>query len=286
MIAATLYGGLGNQMFIYAVVRATALRNCTTMAFNLNQGFKDDKLFHRSLELEHFHLQLPEDSISTFDVPLGKYIRYASRIIGFNLLKPSMRFLEERSVKLDDILKAKNAFIEGYFANDVYFADHADIIRRDFTVKKQFITKNIKEELEQIKKYGRPIVMIGVRRYQECKTKSNIPQGGATETPSYFKNAMRHVSESVKNPIFWVFSQQQEWFKDNVDDGTYDVVYAKTKEGEHSAIEDFYLMEQCDHYIITRSTYYWWAAWLSSNKGKIVICPRSYKSLSEGWMFV
>ena len=33
MIATTLYGGLGNQMFIYAMSRAMSLRNNVPMAY-------------------------------------------------------------------------------------------------------------------------------------------------------------------------------------------------------------------------------------------------------------
>ena len=286
MIAATLYGGLGNQMFIYATVRATSLRNNTSMAFNLKQGFKDDIQFHRFLELNHFQLELPQSPIATFDVPLGKYIRFASRKLGFNLLKPSMRFIKEPKAKHEDIIHAKNAFLEGYLSNEKYFADYADIIRRDFTVKEKYVTQPIKDELASIKRRHRPIVMIGIRRYQECASSNAIPTGGAAETPGYFKTAMKIIADETVNPVFWVFSQQQEWFRKNVDDGTYDVMYAKPKEGTDSAIEDFYLMMQCDHFIITKSTYYWWPAWLSAKTNKMVICPTTMKIGCNDWVYL
>lgn len=46
MIATTLFGGLGNQMFIYAMVKSLALRNNTSYAFNKNNGFTTDVQFH------------------------------------------------------------------------------------------------------------------------------------------------------------------------------------------------------------------------------------------------
>lgn len=39
MITTTLRGGLGNQMFMYAMVKAMAIKNKTAMAFNLHEGF-------------------------------------------------------------------------------------------------------------------------------------------------------------------------------------------------------------------------------------------------------
>ena len=282
MIATTLYGGLGNQMFIYAAVRALSLRSHTPMAFNLKQGFKDDLLFHRSLELHHFELELPESKIATFDIPLGKYVRYVSRLLGFNVLKPSMRFLQERNIGRDEILHASHAFIEGYFGQEEYFEDYSEVIRKDFTVKKQYITEAIRQELASIKAKGRPVVMVGVRRYQECKVPGSVPTG-AMEDPSYFKSAMKYMAERLEHPVFWVFSQQQEWFKEHVDDGTYEVVYASAKTGDDASIEDFYLMLQCDHYIVSKSSYYWWAAWLPDSRWKTVVCPAAAGMKCKGW---
>ncbi len=54
MIATTLFGGLGNQMFIYATAKALSLHYRTPMAFNLRQGFEQDYKYQRHLELNHF----------------------------------------------------------------------------------------------------------------------------------------------------------------------------------------------------------------------------------------
>ena len=144
MIATTLFGGLGNQMFIYAAVRAAALRNNTQMAFNIKQGFKDDILFHRSLELHHFYLNLPRATIETFDVPFGKYIRFISRKVGRNILCPKVLFIEEAKQPKSWICKQDNVFLEGYWADEYYFADFSDIIRKDFTIKAGYISEEIK----------------------------------------------------------------------------------------------------------------------------------------------
>lgn len=287
MIATTLFGGLGNQMFIYAAVRAAALRNNTQMAFNLKQGFKDDVLFHRNLELHHFELELPEAGIASFDVPLGKYIRYVSRKAGRNILCPKIRYIRDDMVPKGWVCNQDNVYLEGYWAGVNHFEDYSETIRKDLTIKQQFITEEVINELSEIKKIGYTPVFVGVRRYQECATNSDIPNGGLGEDASYYKNAMRYISEHVENPVFWVFSQVQDWFRENVDDGSYKVVYAKPKKGADSAIQDMYLMTQCEHAIISFSTYYWWAAWLIKNTNKIIICPSTYKgreSHGDGWI--
>lgn len=287
MIATTLYGGLGNQMFLYAAVRAAALRNETAMAFNLKQGFIDDVLFQRRLELHHFQLDLPQNAINSFDIPCGKYIRYISRRLRFNILNPRMKFIIETKMPQGWRCESKNAYLEGYWGKEFYFSDYAETIRRDFTIKKEYVTTEVRKELDKIISSGSTLVFIGVRRYQECAKITDIPKGGLGEGVDYYKRAINHIKNNVKNPVFWVFSQDQQWFKDNIDDGCVRINYAQPKVGPSSAIEDMYLMTQCSHAIISYSTYYWWAAWLINNRDKIVICPPSYKNnggVCNGWI--
>ena len=58
MIVSSLRGGLGNQMFIYAMVKAMALRNNVPFAFNLTTDFANDEVLEvieeiiESLDLE------------------------------------------------------------------------------------------------------------------------------------------------------------------------------------------------------------------------------------------
>lgn len=287
MINTTLYGGLGNQMFIYAAARAAALRNNTGFAFNLRQGFVDDKLFHRELELHHFELDLPKSNVSTFDFPLGKYVRFLSRIVGFNIFCPHIQFIVESKMPKSWICNIKDAYLEGYWAGEKHFADFGEVIRKDFTIRQKYITESLKLELQRVTEEGGTPVFIGVRRYQECASTTAIPNGGLGEDVQYYRNAMEYIAERVEKPVFWVFSQVQQWFRENVDDGSYHVMYAEPKQGADSAIEDFYLMTQCKHAIISFSTYYWWAAWLIDNKDKIVVCPPTYEhrnSLCKDWV--
>lgn len=61
MIVSSLRGGLGNQMFIYAMVKAMALRNNVPFAFNLTTDFANDEVYKRKLLLSYFALDLPEN---------------------------------------------------------------------------------------------------------------------------------------------------------------------------------------------------------------------------------
>ena len=88
MIASILRGGLGNQMFIYAMVKAMALRNNTTYSFNLRYGFKNDFKYKRNLELTCLNVNLKENRKATFDYSLGRLCMIISKKTGRNFLIP------------------------------------------------------------------------------------------------------------------------------------------------------------------------------------------------------
>lgn len=288
MIATTLFGGLGNQMFIYATVRAISLKNKVGMAFNISQGFNDDKLFFRNLELSKFNLVIPESNISTFNIPMGKRIRAISRKLGFNLLSPKYKFIkEERPYHFQKSLlyqKLPNVYLEGYWQSPYYFEEYSNIIKNDFNIKIN-IRKEVQDELSLIKSLSDNIVMIGVRRYQECSSTKLIPGGKLTDINYYIK-AMDLIRSKINKPVFIVFSQDQEWVRDNIPSGS-NLYFVKPKDGENSAIEDLYLMQNCNHHIISNSSYYWWGAWLGNNPNKIVVAPDNFinkDTLCSNWI--
>lgn len=285
MITATLYGGLGNQMFIYATVKALALRNNTEMNFNLVSGFKSDYKFNRNLELIFLNTKLAKASrIDTFDLGVGclsKIIRKISYKVGFNVLSPSYKVLVEKLHQDNKYHFEKkmvqnyscNIYVDGYWQSPKYFEDFSDEIRKDFQIKVPLSIK-IKEEMEHWRRFNRPLVFIGVRMYQECKPEY-LPE---TCSAKYYNEAIDLMKEKLNNPLFVVFSQAQEWCVNNLN--IEDAIFSTPKDGELSSIEDLYLMSNCDHAIISNSSFYWWGAWLQK-KDHIVIAPKIFHNADQ-----
>ena len=270
-----------------------SLRVGVPMYFNIHTSFEFDKAFKRNLELIHFKCSLPTARLCTFDYPYGYRFRGLSKRLGFNVLMPWQKFILEKDpyVFVQDIVDkpCRNAYLQGYFQNEMYFSDCIDIIRDDFQITAP-IADSVRSELAYINSLGRVPVMIGVRRYEECsKLKIGIYDHLRT-SPEYILKAVEVIKSRVKSPVFVVFSQDYEWARKNVQIPGSPVYFVKSKTGPLATIEDFWLMTKCLHYIISYSSYHWWAAWLSENNpDKMVVMPRAFAKrvgVCEGWIVI
>ena len=87
----------------------------------------------------------------------------------------------------------------------------------------------------------------------------------------YFENSINEITKIIKNPVFFIFSDDLEWTKANL---KVDFVHYFVGHNYPNYFEDFRLICQCKHHIIPNSTFSWWGAWLSDFPGKIVVSPK------------
>ena len=98
-------------------------------------------------------------------------------------------------------------------------------------------------------------------------------------TPKYFIEAMRIMKSRVPNAKFFIFSDEPEWCKENIP-FPFECEY---ESGIDPVWEKFRLMYSCKHFIISNSTFSWWAQYLSRNKNKVVIAPNKWRNGSYTW---
>jgi hypothetical protein len=78
-VTVALYGGLGNQMFQYAMGRALSLRYQANLRLDL-YGFEFDKRYRRDFDLAHFNLP---QGLETLRGPLAfRAARFLRRLAG------------------------------------------------------------------------------------------------------------------------------------------------------------------------------------------------------------
>ena len=90
----------------------------------------------------------------------------------------------------------------------------------------------------------------------------------------YYKKAIEYVAKNVKNPYFFLFSDDIPWVEENLKiNYPYEIV--DINNGKNS-FYDLWLMKNCKHNIIANSSFSWWGAWLNENPNKIVVAPKKW----------
>ncbi|WP_316632838.1 alpha-1,2-fucosyltransferase [uncultured Flavobacterium sp.] len=160
-------------------------------------------------------------------------------------------------------------FYYGGWHTEKYFVESKKTIEEAF----EFTAPNDKENIDCIKKINETnSVSIHVRR-GDFLNADNINLFGNVCTKEYFAKAIAKMESEISNPIFFVFSNDLEWVKENL--VINNVTYVSWNSGINSW-KDMYLMCLCKHNIIANSTFSWWGAWLNKNSDKIVLSPSRF----------
>lgn len=82
--------------------------------------------------------------------------------------------------------------------------------------------------------------------------------------------AIDYMVAHLSKPTFFIFSDEKPgWIKKNLK-----INYPHEIVGDQNDMfDDMQLMASCRHAIISNGTFAWWAAWLSNQKGQIVVAP-------------
>lgn len=166
--------------------------------------------------------------------------------------------------------KSKNKIFYGNFESSSFFDENKKIIREIFTPIEQPAEKN-KDLYDVITKSNSICVTI---RRGDFVTNKEFKKVHFICDSNYFYKAVEIIKEKVDNPTFIVFSDDIEWVKENMDFGV-PVYY---EDGNDPIWEKLRLMYSCKHFIISNSTFSWWAQYLSQYKNKVVVAPKKWKN--------
>ena len=90
----------------------------------------------------------------------------------------------------------------------------------------------------------------------------------------YFYDGIKYMQKKLEQPVFIIFSDDVIWCKRNLElpDNTY------FEDGTDPIWEKLRLMYSCKNFIISNSTFSWWAQYLSRNDNKIVVAPSRWRN--------
>ena len=282
MIVVKLIGGLGNQMFQYAY------------GLRLAEQYKEPVCFDTS-----YYPKGSEPALCKLNVPqlplwqnagicfwtrgrirltqswfratqkliriLGKTDRTGDRLY-MRLAKRGLLFNFDPYYYEIPRTKAKNKYVYGYFQGEAYFPEDKSRLQADFAVKRE-LGQQARDYMEQICKENAVALHIRLGDYKE---KKNMDLDVCSV--DYYQQALEQIRLAQPDQKLFVFTNEPDKIGDLLElpEGT--VMIRGTKD-----YEDFALMQKCKHFVLSNSTFSWWAAYLAENPDKQILVPEKWR---------
>ena len=273
-----IIGGLGNQMFQYALAIVLRQKNLEESVFIDISHFHGYHL-HSGFELQRvFDIQLPIAKRKylmrlTYYIPQYFFSRFFRRI----LPQKKTEYIEQSAYQYDEKVFSVhgNCYFEGYWQSPKYFEAYRSVIINTFRFPTFIDFDNMAAE-KQMKTENS--VALHVRRgdYVESVNYARIC------TLDYYRKAIETVVKKIRSPRFFIFSNDIDWCKNNIVPmiQKYEVSFIDFNTGKNS-YRDMHLMSLARCCIVANSSFSWWGAWLNERNDKIVIAPSRWVNGSD-----
>lgn len=263
MLIVKMWGGLGNQMFQYALFCQLQNQNIQTQ---IDTRFYHSNIAHNGYELENiFHITPPKVSVKDL----------TSRSIKKIIFADNFSYHETGKSSINDLLSCKShTILKGYWQNLKYFKGIETRLLNDFSFSLK-LDENNEKLLTTIRKSPHS-VSLHVRRgdYLHATNAEFFHQCSS----DYYRKAIAIIKERYSDINLYIFSDDMDWCQKNIPHN--DAIFIANNNGIN-AWKDMYLMSQCKHNIIANSTFRWWGAWLNPNATKIVIAPEKWYNTKQ-----
>jgi len=283
MIYAELAGGLGNQMFIYAFARALGLRCGEDVTLLDRQDWRDGAPAHTAFALDGLRLDpsirvVTEPGFAKQHLPvqnLAKAVMIKREQRGGMMARDWSSF-EKKAAPLLNRLglhfatdgylpvsrgSARDFLAWGYFQSERYFADFSDRIREELQPKA--VPQD--DTARQIERAAWP-VCVHLRRGDYQNPENAVLQ---VCTPAYYRRGVAEIAKARPGAALFVFSDDIGWAQAHFEPGGFPAVFVP----QGAAVHDLALMQRCRGFLISNSTYSWWAQYLSAAPDKQVWAP-------------
>jgi hypothetical protein len=259
MLIVRISGGIGNQLFQYATALQLAQRNSFPLLLDISS--------YSSVGIRSFYLDQIFPNVSIISKPYLKtlvepqniFLRIISKFL--NLSRIPKRVETKKGFDLSIANIKSSCYLKGSFISYKYFESINSQLLNQFLFKNEIISvvNGLMSEYSNLN-----IVSVGVRRGDFLSFPSlNVC------SKSYFEKSITKAREILKNPIFLFFSDDLVWVRKNFN--ALDFLFLDIP--DRDPMFNLYAMSQCQHHIISNSSFHWWGAWLNLNVDKIVFCP-------------
>jgi len=284
MIIINIKGGIGNQIFQYALGRALEM-NGKIVKYDVT-SFEESL---HAFRLNYFNTKLSFATKEDIEIYKGHFIVKKSGkflLASQNSLKEKIRrkilklydacFYVYRPVVIEKSFYDKRLFLcddkyyDGYWGNKKYFEKIKNILQHELSLQQKYFNDNFIKFAKELKNSKIPHVSMHIRRGDYLW---DVNQNIFTNIPKeYYIKALAYIKEKIGEVKVLVFSNDINWCKSNFGDA---FLYIDELYNFHD-YHEFELMKLCHHNIIANSTFSFWAAYLNEYSEKIIIAPQKW----------
>lgn len=271
MVIVHLSGGFGNQLYSYAFGYAVAKARGEELW--IDTAIQDAPWFFRNPDI--LHMNITFDKRITYKIGNRRIDKVFNRVRFRNAIGWTTKFIKEKDMPdyhkwFDTCVKTKgNIYLKGNWSYEECFEYAKQEVIDRFTFKDK-LSEGAQKIADDIIS-NKNTVGIHYRRGDYVRI-------GIVISLEYFIDAMASMAQKLENPVFYCFSEEIAWVKEQFKGLPYDIRYAEY-ESENSGIEDFQLYSMCENQIASNSSYSWWGAYLNKNSTKYVIAPTNYTGM-------
>lgn len=268
-VVTCLTGGLGNQMFQYAIGYSVAKRNNDDFYIDISQ-FEYGK---RKYALGDFKISAKTLNVkpATKNTKIHKMFARMRRLGKTGLF--TTKFFQEDPDKIyeyayPNIMYKHSIYLNGFWQSWRYFDEYRDELLNEFIYTSDRIGGEGYDEL--VKEVSTcESVAVHIRRgdYVECD--------GWLINPQFYKDAIARIHECIKGKLkFFVFCEDEKFARQLFGNMDYTMITGKFG---LSDVEEFCVMSACKHKIISNSSFSWWAAYLGMQDADCMVIAPAFK---------
>lgn len=287
MIIIQLAGGLGNQMFQYALyLQLKSLGK--EVKIDDRTGFEHD--VQREPSLMPFGIDYVRATAKELEQMLDSAPDLWSKVHRKLFGRNKKAYFEADKRYKPEIMSWDDIYLEGYWQTEKYFASVTGEVKKAFDVDR--LLEHIRREnadnaagvrgvlfeklLAQIT--AEESVSVHIRRGDYLLPENQALFGGIC-TVDYYKEAMRQMKHEYPGCRFYLFTNDKQWLREQITGMTAADIEVVDIEGQNDYSE-FVLMSKCRHNILANSSFSWWASYLNNNPDKTVFAPDRWLN---GW---
>lgn len=283
-----LQGGLGNQLFQYSFAKSLLGNLYSEVTLDLSALQVDvhlDGTSFRQFSLDRALFPVSEENALSSEELRNLRIWNSLRIKPWKLLRKGyIKVLRTKLVQTSrgTTIISEREWDKGRIARMVY----RNIVLDGFWQKLAYplsIESSLRAELRDRTRCCKSVSGLETKVRSQAALAVHIRRGDYASNPNalnfhgllsadYFNDAIAEVTSTHSVEVIYVFSDDTEWCKANL---TFDsrLVFVADTFKDICDLDELAIMSACTYFIISNSTFSWWAAWLSNVKGENVIAP-------------